>query len=51
VVQFAAGALGGNPHLALSLVGQQVNAQVWGYDETSASGMRLSDALKYVVEP
>jgi Tol biopolymer transport system component len=48
---FAAGALGGNPHAALGLVGQQVNAQVWGRDAASASGVFLSDALEYVVGP
>jgi hypothetical protein len=48
---FAAGDLGGNPHAALTLVGQQVNAQFWGRDPASAGGAFLSDAIEYLVGP
>jgi Tol biopolymer transport system component len=48
---FAAGALGGNPHAALSLVGQRVNVQFWGRDPGAfPDPVYLSDALEYVVD-
>ena len=47
---FAAGALGGNPHPDLSLVGQQVNAQFWGRDPGALPhGVFLTNAVEYVV--
>jgi len=48
---FAAGGLGGSPHPALSLVGQQVDAQFWGRDAAGTGGVFLTDALEYVVGP
>jgi len=49
---FAAGALGGNPDPALSVVGQKVNVQFWGRDPGSAPfHVFLSDALEYIVGP
>ena len=48
---FAAGLLGGGPSPALSLVGQQVNAQFWGRDPAGATGVFLSDAIRYLVGP
>ncbi len=48
---FAAGALGGSPRAALSLVGQRVNAQFWGRDPGAfPEPVYLSDALEYVVD-
>jgi len=48
---FAAGAIPGNPQLALSVVGQTVNAQFWGRDPGSAFGVFLTNAIEYVVGP
>ena len=49
---FARGTLGGNPSPALSIVGQQVNAQYWGRDPGAASFHTfLSDAVEYFVGP
>lgn len=46
---FAVGSLGGNPALALTIPGTQVNAQFWARDTPSTS--LLSDALEYFVCP
>jgi hypothetical protein len=49
---FAAGLFGGLPHAALSLIGQQVNAQFWGRDpEGAVHTSFLSNALEYFVGP
>jgi hypothetical protein len=47
---FASGLCGGNPHPALTTVGQVINCQWWGRD-TVASGALLSNAMEYLVGP
>ena len=47
---FAAGLAGGNPAPFLAIVGQRVDAQVWGCDSVAA-GSFLSDAVAYTVCP
>lgn len=45
---YASGALGGAPHIGLSLIGQQVNVQILGRDN---GNVFLTNALQYTVGP